>query len=153
MATRILNKIYMYIMGIMIFFMSSCITAQTTIGAYHKVYYDYVVGGVVNEIGFVNDGYNSYHIITKIPVNTYWELCPVGHEIYIYNKSLTYKKIFRPNNRWIFYNKHRHHIHNPKFHNSYHNGGYNYKHHNHNNVKHGNHNNYHNKHNNGRGRR
>lgn len=89
--------------------MSSCIVAQPSTTQYKHVYYDHVVSGVITAKGYVTDGYNSFHIIGEIPKNIYWELCPVGNEIYIYNKSLTYKRIYKSNKRWIFYNKHRHH--------------------------------------------
>ncbi len=96
-------------MGIVMMFMSSCVTAQTPVNNYPVVYYDYVIGGVVDEIGFVNDGYYSYHIIGQIPMNTYWTLYPSVDVVYVYNRSMTYRQVFKPNNWWVFYNKHRHH--------------------------------------------
>ena len=91
--------------------MSSCATLGQN---YTRVYYDYVVTGVVSAPGFVNDGYYSYHIVGRYPANTYWELWPCDYYIGLYNRSGVFQRWYQPNNWWVFYNGHRHHSYIPK---------------------------------------
>ena len=100
----------------LIFTISMLFSSCATLGQnYQRVYYDYVVSGVVEAPGFVNDGFYSYHIIGTIPMNVYWELYPSDYYLPIYNKSGVFQNWFHPSDRWwVFYNGHRHHSYIPK---------------------------------------
>lgn len=110
-----MTKFKKYLLGLVMCLcmcLSSCMTyGQST--SYTKVYYDYVITGIVNEPGFVNDGYYSYHIVGSIPPNVYWELWPCGH-VPLYNRSLVFQRWYYPDKWWVFYNGHRHHTYTPK---------------------------------------
>lgn len=101
-----MRTLRLFLTGLILMCMSSCVVARTP-GEYDVVYYDYVITGLVNEPGFVNDGYRSYHLVGGIPRNVYWVLRPVGREVYIYNKQRTYRQIYKPDKHWIYYNKSR----------------------------------------------
>ena len=100
----------------LIFCVSMLFSSCATLGQnYTRVYYDYVISGVVEAPGFVNDGFYSYHIIGNIPMNVYWELYPCDYYLPLYNKSGYFQYWFQPSDRWwIFYNGHRHHSYVPK---------------------------------------
>lgn len=96
---------------ICLFMMTSCIAvSQNT----RRVYYDYVITGVVEHVEFVNDGIYSYHIVGRVPLNMYWELYPCDYYVPRYNKSGVFQNWMTPNkNQWVFYNSHRHHSYRP----------------------------------------
>lgn len=95
--------------------MSSCISGQNYSPTYTRVYYDYVITGVVPGQGYVNDGYYSYHIVGDIPSNVYWILTPCGDNIRLFNRSLVFQRWWKPSNTWIFYNHQRHHQFRPSY--------------------------------------
>lgn len=101
----IMKILKILLLSIALFFSTSCVTVRAQQDYYPVVYYDYVINGVVTEVGFVNDGFRSYHLITEIPPNKYWVLWPGSENVFIYNKQRTYKQPFIPRRRWVFYNK------------------------------------------------
>lgn len=112
METGIKKILKHVLIGLMLIFSTSCVVSQTIPYNYKHVYFDYVVTGIVRGDNFINDGFNSYHVITHIPKNTYYLLLPVGNDVYIYNKTRTYKRLYKHEKNWMFYNRQRHHVHN-----------------------------------------
>lgn len=96
--------------------MSSCVSGQNYEPTYTRVYYDYVITGVVYSSGYVNDGYYSYHIVGDVPSNVYWILTPCGDNIRLFNRSLVFQRWWKPEKTWIFYNSQRHHQFRPSYH-------------------------------------
>ena len=78
---------------------------------YHKVYFDYVIDGQVIEDGFIYDGSRySYHLVSVVPVDVYWELVPVGVDIVIYSRNMIrYGYYYHMPRRMVFYNHVFHH--------------------------------------------
>ena len=105
------NLLICIIFGI-IMLLNSCSTFSQN---YNKIYYDYVIEGVINEPGFVNDGYYSYHIMNNIPVDEYWELYPYDSKIGVYNIYMVFQRYYYPDNNWILYHNGKHHMYIPRY--------------------------------------
>ena len=97
----------------LILLLNSCATLGQ---GYTQVYYDYVIEGVIDEPGFVTDGYYSYHIVGNIPIiNGYWELYPYDTRISLYNRYMVFQRWYYPDNNWILYHNGKHHMYIPRY--------------------------------------
>lgn len=101
------------IMGMMLFMMTSCASAQVYSDYDAVVYYDYVVDGVIVGDRFVNDGVYSYHITSVIPSSGYWVLYPIYSSVKLYNRNMVYMRLYKPSSHWMFHHKKPHHRYNP----------------------------------------
>lgn len=90
---------------IMSFGFSSCVSSQSIAVDYQRVYFDHVVYGFAVGDSYVYDGTYSYHVVSGIPSNVYWELTPIGYEVCIYTKQMVRLGLYDYNRRYIFYNR------------------------------------------------
>lgn len=88
----------------------TCLTVTGSARTYPRVYFDYVIEGVVRDEGFVNDGYRSYHLVSPVPKNTYWELKPCDRIVEIRDRRGIFRGWFIQGKRWVFYGKTIHHL-------------------------------------------
>lgn len=102
------NFILSMITGIVCLCCSSCASSQSITADYDRVYFDYVVSGHVIGDDYVYDGTYSYHILSAVPVNVYWELYPCRYEVYLYTSQMVRIRLFEWTRRSIYYNRTHH---------------------------------------------
>lgn len=101
---KIMKKLMLTLMCGLMMCLTSCATTYGVYDEYSPVYYDYVIDGIVQGDGFVNDGRYTYHIVGIIPTGVYWQLTPIHGSVRLYNTSRIYIGTFYPTTNWVFYN-------------------------------------------------